>query len=242
MDQRDNIYVETRMGRMVSLLDPEPETICLQDIAASLANINRFNGHCHTQHNVADHSIAVAIAAKRFSYDAQGQLAALLHDAHEAYIGDLSSPMKAYLKVHCPGVIEALQENFDRVIWEALCPGVPIYDGTALKQIDDMLLNDEAGRLMHPDGVGRSWKVQPAGVTPLAFSMRSPEAAEAKFITVFNRLFAEATVEQAADNDACEELSGIMDEDDTVPGRPELTGGHPDDEPDDEPGEYSEAE
>jgi len=236
--EEKDIYVETRMGQMVSLLDPKPETIKLSDIAASLANINRFNGQCHTQHNVADHSIAVAIKAKQLGFCASSQLTALLHDAHEAYTGDITWPMKKLLDVYCPGVVAALQAKFDLVIWDALCPGLMFYAGPEIRQIDTDLVHAEAYKLMHPDGVGRSWKIPVAGVPPLAFSMRSPEAAEAKFITVFNRLLVEAKAEQAdCQGDAVSEIAEDDDDPSMVPGRPELTG-----EADDEPGEYSEAE
>lgn len=63
----------------------------IASIAHSLAHINRFTGHAG-EYNVAAHSIACSyVAPKGF------ELSALLHDAPESYLGDVSSPLKKYL-------------------------------------------------------------------------------------------------------------------------------------------------
>lgn len=66
----------------------------IRDIAQSLAQINRFTGHCHRPYSVAEHSLLVATLAKREGKSAVIQLACLMHDAHEAYSSDMSSPAK----------------------------------------------------------------------------------------------------------------------------------------------------
>lgn len=71
----------------------------IDDIAHALATINRFNGHTTRPYSVAEHSLLVAdIAASRGASRAV-QLACLLHDAHEAYVGDMHSPAKWALGV-----------------------------------------------------------------------------------------------------------------------------------------------
>lgn len=68
--------------------------IDLQDIAHALAQINRFTGHTTRPYSVAEHSMLVADIAAHHGATPMVQLAALLHDAHEAYTGDVSSPVK----------------------------------------------------------------------------------------------------------------------------------------------------
>ena len=93
-------WVQTASGGVVDLLDPRPSQINLFDIARSLSRIPRFNGHTRGEAvwTVAAHSLLVAdIVASAMPPDTRLILAALLHDAHEAYMGDLISPMKAAL-------------------------------------------------------------------------------------------------------------------------------------------------
>lgn len=66
----------------------------IEEIAHSLAIINRFTGHTSRPYSVAEHSLLVSRIAASEGASPVAQLAALLHDAHEAYIGDLASPVK----------------------------------------------------------------------------------------------------------------------------------------------------
>jgi hypothetical protein len=66
----------------------------IEEIAHSLAQINRFTGHCRRPYSVAEHSLVVAAIAAHEGASPIAQLAALLHDAHEAYTGDVASPIK----------------------------------------------------------------------------------------------------------------------------------------------------
>lgn len=86
--------VITHTGRVVDLLTPRPEAIDLLDIARSLSRLPRFNGHLRGMHpySVAEHSLTVARLLPPGADD-RLRLAALLHDAHEAYVGDISRPM-----------------------------------------------------------------------------------------------------------------------------------------------------
>lgn len=66
----------------------------ISEIAHALAQINRFTGHCHRPYSVAEHSLLVADLARMDGATSIVQLAALMHDAHEAFCGDMSSPVK----------------------------------------------------------------------------------------------------------------------------------------------------
>lgn len=78
-----------------NLLDlGQDQPLLIHEIAHSLAQINRFTGHASRPYSVAEHSLLVADLARMAGASHSVQLAALLHDAHEAYTGDVSSPVK----------------------------------------------------------------------------------------------------------------------------------------------------
>lgn len=89
------IWLGTSSGIWVDLSDPKTSDIDIEDIAWSLSNIMRFNGHLSTQISVARHSLEVSRLVPP-----ELALAALLHDAHETYVGDVVRPVKRYLEAH----------------------------------------------------------------------------------------------------------------------------------------------
>lgn len=70
------------------------DTVSLPDIAHSLAQTCRFIGHCKRHYSVAEHSLFVADILMHRGLPPAAQLAGLLHDAHEAYCGDVATPIK----------------------------------------------------------------------------------------------------------------------------------------------------
>lgn len=98
-------YIETVTGRKVHFLHPEPDEIDIKDIAFSLSNQCRFNGHVQF-YSVAEHSVMVSAMCPE-----KDQLAALLHDASEAYLSDIPSPVKQYLPDY-----KAIEETVQKAI------------------------------------------------------------------------------------------------------------------------------
>jgi hypothetical protein len=87
-------FIRTHLGHLIDPFDPDPTLIHLEDIAWSLSNICRFNGHSDFI-SVALHSINVAkVIEERFNGSKEQQLAGLLHDAAEAYLCDIPTPIK----------------------------------------------------------------------------------------------------------------------------------------------------
>jgi len=89
----------TLSNRKIDLSDPYANrgNIVLSDIAFHLAFQNRFNGACGSI-SVADHSLRVfETIAFEYSKKPETLLWALLHDAHEAYIGDMIYPLRLAL-------------------------------------------------------------------------------------------------------------------------------------------------
>lgn len=91
-------WMQTLTGKAVDILDPTPDQIDPQDIAVALERIPRFNGHTTGRvWSIARHSHLVANLLPHIAEDPDPglRLAALLHDAHESYIGDPIAPLKA---------------------------------------------------------------------------------------------------------------------------------------------------
>jgi hypothetical protein len=94
-----DLWVSTFSGGRVSLVHPDPGTIQLRDIARQLSQQCRFNGGTIGFYSVAQHSVHVAEVCQ----SPVAKLAGLLHDAAEAYLGDLVRPVKDYLRVMAGG-------------------------------------------------------------------------------------------------------------------------------------------
>lgn len=96
----------TSTGQYVDLLNPKPETIKVRDIAHHLSLTYRFNGATVYGYSVAQHSIYVSkIVDPEFAF------VALLHDATEAYLGDMVSPLK-----RCLDEYRTIEKNMWRVM------------------------------------------------------------------------------------------------------------------------------
>jgi uncharacterized protein len=83
-------WLQTYNGIAFDLRNPTEEMITIEDIAHALSNIGRFNGHARVFYSVAQHSVHVADLVSH----EENALEGLLHDAHEAYVGDMISPLK----------------------------------------------------------------------------------------------------------------------------------------------------
>jgi hypothetical protein len=91
------VVIETYTGVPFNLAEPDPEQVCLEDIAVALSRICRFTGHCRHFYSVAEHSVLASMLAERKGESVAVQQATLMHDATEAYIGDINSPLKRML-------------------------------------------------------------------------------------------------------------------------------------------------
>jgi len=84
--------VRTYTGE-INILNPNPDDININDIAISLGRIARFLGHSKLFYSVAQHSVMLSdMVPEKYS------LTALLHDAAEAYLGDIIRPVKAFIQ------------------------------------------------------------------------------------------------------------------------------------------------
>lgn len=140
-------YVETRSGKRVTFLDPKPDDIDIHDIAYSLSNQCRFNGHCAAFYSVAEHSVHVSSLLPR-----DLQLAGLLHDAAEAFIGDIPSPVKQFV----PNLRD-IEDNIIRVIFQKFGCVEALERYNEIKLADLQQLYTESHYLL-PSG-GKHWRM-----------------------------------------------------------------------------------
>lgn len=132
--------IETFTGMKFDILDPNPEHIHIIDIAHALSQLCRYNGHTMAYYSVAQHSVIVSNLAKP-----EDALTALMHDAAEAYIGDMAYPIK-----HMFPLFKEIEDNIQTVIAAkfGFQHPMPQY----LKEIDRNISGNEAESLMSSRG------------------------------------------------------------------------------------------
>lgn len=86
-------WIQTLSGDKFFFLEPQSSSLDLTDMATALSRIRRFGGHGITTFSVASHCMLVASMV-----DDDFKLEALLHDAPEAYLGDVVNPLKQLIK------------------------------------------------------------------------------------------------------------------------------------------------
>jgi hypothetical protein len=85
-------WIETHTGLQFFFDNPTPDMIDIRDIAWHLSGINRYTGAGHVYLSVAEHSLNISYAVPE-----EDAFAGLMHDAAEAYMGDVSAPLKRFL-------------------------------------------------------------------------------------------------------------------------------------------------
>jgi len=128
--------IRTNSGIYIDPLNPVPEKIAIEDIAHALAAIPRFGGHLSVPYSVAQHCCAVCDML-----DDDLALEGLLHDASEAYLLDIPSPVKCRI----PGYKEA-ENRLSSIISTKYGVGFPFHQ--KVKEADERALLDEWVGLM----------------------------------------------------------------------------------------------
>ena len=137
-------FIQTVSGRRINPFAPEPAAIDIGDIAHALANQCRFGGHCRSFYSVAQHSCLVHDVAASRGAAPEAALWALLHDAAEAYLGDVPHPVK-----HASELGRAYREAEAR-LQEAICRrfGLSLSAPAIVAEVDRALLAAERQALM----------------------------------------------------------------------------------------------
>lgn len=145
-------------GEYFDLLDPASGVWGPAEIADGLAKCCRFAGHCMGFYSVAEHSLLVAELVAP-----EHRLAALLHDAAEAFTGDITKPLKGLLPE-----FKAIEDRIERAIFDRFGVAWPM--PPEVKAADMMMLGVEQQKLMCnrdawtgtlPVPADKFWRVQP---------------------------------------------------------------------------------
>lgn len=172
-------WILTHTGKRFDLFEPDADMIDPRDIAHSLAHLCRFNGHSREFYSVAQHSCLVADLVPT-----EHKLAALLHDATEAYIGDMVRPLKQWMHAY---------QDVETCIWERICTRFSIDQDlpASVTQADLIALATERRDLMPPDPA--PWDCL-AGIQPTLERIRPWSPTEAR-LTYHQRLMDQLAIE-----------------------------------------------
>jgi len=170
-------WTQTYRDGAVDLLTPHPDTIDPVDIAHHLAHLCRYSGATRRHYSVAEHCILLHDWAL-LHHGEHVALKALLHDAHEAYCGDQSSPVKAALAEIEPATADAwrtLTDGIDYAIGLRFGLERDWWTDPLVREADLRIVLDERAALL--GGPPRDWgiDVEPLGVHVSYFSMIDAE-------------------------------------------------------------------
>lgn len=177
-------WIQTFTGKAFDLLNPTPDMVCIEDIAHHLALINRFTGATREPYSVAQHSVLCSTLVSP-----ELQLAALLHDASEAYCADLSRPMKEAMRA-TPGGYDAYRRISDRVdgaIGMRFGVELVVLD-PAIRYADMSMLGAERIHLHHSAPRAWDWEHHPAALHPFDLQPWPWREAERRFLDRFEEL------------------------------------------------------
>lgn len=132
-------YITTYSKIQFTPLSPKAEDILIEDIAHALSMMTRANGHFPEFYSVGQHSIACHEEAKARNYSKKVQMACLLHDASEAYISDITRPVKKNLQTYL-----SVEDILQSMIYEKfLSEPLTEEEKQLVSNVDDTLLHYE---------------------------------------------------------------------------------------------------
>ncbi len=151
--------IQLSNGEYFNFLDPDSADYGIREIAHALSHLCRYTGHTRSFYSVAQHSVLVSRLVPK-----EHALAGLLHDAHEAFVSDISAPLKTIL----PGYRD-LEDRIQASVLKRFGLELPL--DPCVKQADLRALATEKRDLMpHREGDEDVWGPVLSGVT--AWSLR----------------------------------------------------------------------
>lgn len=171
----------TYTGARFNILKPDPTLVRIEDIANSLSKLCRYTGHSNAFYSVAEHSIRVSEMVPE-----QHSLRGLLHDATEAYVGDMSFPLK-----HQPSMAPYLE--VEAAVWRAICTrfGLSNDDPWEVKAADRECCRQEGTQLIAGwRSLPESYDAKPTQPSWRAFDCLTHQEAYYAFMDRFEALCA----------------------------------------------------
>lgn len=175
--------IMTHTRKMFDPLQPDAALIDIRDIAHALSMLCRANGHFKTFYSVGQHSINCMHEAVARGYSEKVQLACLLHDASEAYLSDVTRPVKQELPRY-----KEIEAPLQETIWNKwLAEPLTEQENMQVFQIDDAILAHEFLNIMDVKIVDPV----PQLLSKPEFTFTGFETCEQEFIRLFCRLTGE---------------------------------------------------
>lgn len=137
--------IRLRSGKYLDLRNPKPDQFDFADIAGGLSKICRFGGQIDRFYSVAEHSYHCAVQAMHDGLDRESQRTCLLHDAAEAFLGDIVKPLKIMLPDYAE--LETLMEDCIAIRFDLDTPSYVV------REIDQAMLIAERRALFTADNV-----------------------------------------------------------------------------------------
>jgi 5'-deoxynucleotidase YfbR-like HD superfamily hydrolase len=179
-NDKQKAYIGTYTGKQFYLLEPRLEDIDIQDIAHGLAMQCRWTGQCKFHYSIAQHSVYCSLLGPpEEAFDR------LMHDAPEAYIGDLNRPLKHYTEA---GVAYRRQEA---IIQEAIATrfGYSVVEPKSVKLADNSMLYAEKDQLLNLEfEEAENWDRYDED-NGIIISQWTPEQAKQRFLDKFAELY-----------------------------------------------------
>lgn len=168
-------WMLTFTGKAYWPLDPSVDDVDILDIAHGLSMLCRYSGQSRHFYSVAEHCVHVSYMVPRAF-----ALEALLHDATEAYLGDMIRPIK-----HAMPEYKDMEATNDQVI--RIKFGLPPYESPEVKEADNDILQAEYEELLPPLPNGRTWH-WPGKKVKCYIHGWEPTVAKGYFLARFNEL------------------------------------------------------
>lgn len=166
-------YIRTYKNHQFYFDDIENNVIDIEDIAHSLSNQGRWTGHTNVFYSLAEHSVLTSrLVSPEYAFEA------LMHDASEAYVVDLSRPLKAFVPDY-----RKIQHRVEKYIAEYF--GLPYPLSEPVRIADDRLLQTEWETLFDKTEIWLGIKAEPFD---LKFHCWNPEQAERAFLEAYESL------------------------------------------------------
>ena len=131
--------IMTHRRIMFDPFQPNPEDIHIRDIAHALSLLCRANGHFPHFYSVGQHSVLCMREAEVRGYSRRVQLGCLLHDASEAYLSDVTRPIKPLL----PAYLEVEKSLQNMIFDKWITPALSEEEQALIREIDDAILHYE---------------------------------------------------------------------------------------------------
>lgn len=173
---RKGDWIATYTGKPFYPLDPKPNEIDIADISHALSNQCRFAGHSTNFYSVAQHCVLVSMMCSP-----ENALWGLLHDATEAYLVDIPSPLK---NSSLFAEYKKIENNLMKVICNVF--QLPEEEPSEVKLIDKKMLATEARDLTMTQGRGWSNLVEPYDFHIVPWD---PEYARVKYLSRLHELY-----------------------------------------------------